>query len=565
MTLFLRTLFTCDGSIYANKNGIIGVSYSTISHRLAQDVHHLLLRFGIVAKLRTKQTQVNDQPYVAYELQLLGVPVVQNFLDTIGIMGRGEVCERIRTTPYPSSPSTHFDTIPTGSTFWRHLKDATHGAGFKEISRESGVCIRDRRHERPLSRYVVQNVAAAYRDPYLEALAFGDIYWDEIAEIAPVEKEEVYDISVPGKENFVANDLIVHNSTLLLQATALMADYAGPALYVSGEESARQIKMRAERLGITTDNLFLVTETNLNVILDHIQTVQPRVVVVDSIQTTYNEALDSSPGNVSQVKDCAVAFQRLAKESGIAVFLVGHVTKEGSIAGPRVLEHLVDTVLYLEGDAFQAFRLLRSVKNRFGATSEVGVFEMQGDGMVEVLNPSEAFLAERMVNAPGSAIVVTMEGTRPLLAEVQALATHTSFTNPRRTANGIDSNRLLLVTAVLTRRVGIRLSEEDVFVNVIGGLKVDEPAVDLSVALAIASSVKDRPIPADLVVVGEVGLSGELRAVSQLSARLNEAAKLGFRRALIPKTVRRGSDPLPEGIEAIHVRSLDEAMDVVLR
>ncbi|MBN1310577.1 MAG: DNA repair protein RadA [Anaerolineae bacterium] len=370
---------------------------------------------------------------------------------------------------------------------------------------------------------------------------------------------------VPGSLILMAGDPGIGKTTLLTQVTALMADYAGPALYVSGEESTRQIKMRAERLGITTDNLFLVTETNLNIILDHVQTVQPRVLVVDSIQTTYNEALDSSPGNVSQVKDCAVAFQRLAKDSGIAVFLVGHVTKEGSIAGPRVLEHLVDTVLYLEGDAFQAFRLLRSVKNRFGATSEVGVFEMQGAGMIEVLNPSEAFLAERMVNAPGSAIVVTMEGTRPLLAEVQALATHTSFANPRRTANGIDSNRLLLVTAVLTRRVGIRLSEEDVFVNVIGGLKIDEPAVDLAVALAIASSVKDRPIPADLVVVGEVGLSGELRAVSQLPARLNEAAKLGFRRALIPKTVRQSGDPLPEGVEAIHVRSLDEAMDVVLR
>ncbi|MBN1427584.1 MAG: DNA repair protein RadA [Anaerolineae bacterium] len=370
---------------------------------------------------------------------------------------------------------------------------------------------------------------------------------------------------VPGSLILMAGDPGIGKSTLLLQVTALMADYAGPALYVSGEESARQIKMRADRLGITTDNLFLVTETNLTAIIEHVQTVQPRVLVVDSVQTTYNDTLDSSPGNVSQVKDCAMAFQHLAKETGIAVFLVGHVTKEGSIAGPRVLEHIVDTVLYLEGDAFQAFRLLRSVKNRFGATSEVGVFEMQGDGMVEVLNPSEAFLAERMVNAPGSAIVVTMEGTRPLLAEVQALATHTSFTNPRRTANGIDSNRLLLVTAVLTRRVGIRLSEEDVFVNVIGGLKIDEPAVDLAVALAIASSVKDRPIPADLAVVGEVGLSGELRTVSQLPARLNEAAKLGFRRVLIPKTVRRNSDPLPEGIEAILVRSLDEAMDVVLR
>jgi DNA repair protein RadA/Sms len=370
---------------------------------------------------------------------------------------------------------------------------------------------------------------------------------------------------VPGSLILIGGEPGIGKSTLLLQVVALMADYTGPALYASGEESARQIKMRAERLGITTENLFLVTETNLSAIIGHVDTIQPRVLVVDSIQTTYSDVLDSAPGNVSQVKQCASAFQQLAKESGLAVFLVGHVTKEGSIAGPRVLEHIADTVLYLEGDAFQAFRLLRSVKNRFGATSEVGVFEMRGDGMVEVQNPSEAFLAERMVNAPGSSIVVTMEGTRPLLAEVQALATTTSFANPRRTANGVDFNRLLLLTAVLTRRAGIRLSEQDVFVNVIGGLRIDEPAADLAIALAIASSTKDRPLPADLAVVGEIGLSGELRAVSQLPARLNEAAKLGFRRALIPKTVRRSGEPLPEGIEPVAVRSLDEAMDAALR
>jgi DNA repair protein RadA/Sms len=370
---------------------------------------------------------------------------------------------------------------------------------------------------------------------------------------------------VPGSLILIGGDPGIGKSTLLLQVTALMADYSGPVLYVSGEESARQIKMRAERLGITTENLYLVTETNLGAILAHVESLRPRVLVVDSIQTTYSDILESTSGSVSQIRHCAASFQQIAKDTGIAIFLVGHVTKEGSIAGPRVLEHIVDTVLYLEGDAFQAFRLLRSVKNRFGATSEVGVFEMRGDGMVEVKNPSEAFLAERMVNAPGSSIVVTMEGTRPLLAEVQALATLTSFANPRRTANGVDFNRLLLLTAVLTRRVGIRLSEQDVFVNVIGGLKIDEPAADLAIALAIASSVKDVPLPADLAVVGEVGLSGELRAVSQLPARLNEAAKLGFRRVLIPKTARRSGEPLPGGVEAIAVRSLSEAIDVVLR
>jgi DNA repair protein RadA/Sms len=369
---------------------------------------------------------------------------------------------------------------------------------------------------------------------------------------------------VPGSIILIGGEPGIGKSTLLLQVTALMAEYAGPALYVSGEESARQIKMRAERLGITTDNLFLVTETNIDVILSHVNTIQPRVLVVDSIQTTYSDNLGSLPGNVGQVKQAASIFQHLAKESGIAVFLVGHVTKDGSIAGPRVLEHIVDTVLYLEGDAFQTFRLLRSVKNRFGATSEVGVFEMQGAGMAEVSNPSEAFLAERMVNAAGSAIAVTMEGTRPLLAEVQALATMTSFANPRRTANGIDFNRLLLITAVLTRRVGIRLSEQDIFLNVIGGLRIDEPAADLAVALALASSIKDRPLPADMAFIGEIGLSGELRTVGQLPARLNEAGKLGFKRVLIPKSVRRNADSLPEGIEHIAVRSLDEAIDVAL-
>jgi DNA repair protein RadA/Sms len=254
----------------------------------------------------------------------------------------------------------------------------------------------------------------------------------------------------------------------------------------------------------------------------------------------------------------------LAKESGVVVFLVGHVTKEGAIAGPRVLEHIVDTVLYLEGDQFHRYRLLRSVKNRFGATSEVGVFEMVEKGMAEVTNPSEAFLAERQVNAPGSAIAVTLEGTRPLLVEIQALASSTSFPNPRRTANGIDYNRLLLLTAVLSRRVRMPLHDKDVFVNVVGGLQIKEPAADMAVALAIASSVRDRPIHADIAAIGEVGLSGELRAVSQLEARLKEARKLGFRRCIIPRTPRRRTFSLPDGLEAVTCQNLAEAFDAAL-
>jgi DNA repair protein RadA/Sms len=311
------------------------------------------------------------------------------------------------------------------------------------------------------------------------------------------------------------------------------------------------------------ENLFLVTETNLEAIFTHIESVAPPLVIVDSIQTTYTADLDSSSGSVSQVRECSSRLRELAKNSGIAIFLIGHVTKEGNIAGPRVLEHIVDTVLYLEGDRFGAYRLLRSVKNRFGATSEVGVFEMQERGMIEVPNPSEAFLAERMINAPGSSIAVTMEGTRPLLVEVQGLTSATSFGNPRRTANGVDFNRLLLITAVLTRRMGHRLGEQDIFVNVVGGLKIGEPAADLAVAAAIASSIKDQAMRADTVMIGEIGLSGELRSVSQLNNRLREAAKLGFKQAVVPRLVRK-SEPYPKDIQVIEVRTLRQALDQAL-
>jgi len=369
---------------------------------------------------------------------------------------------------------------------------------------------------------------------------------------------------VPGSLILVGGDPGIGKSTLLLEIAGLTANLHGAVLYVSGEESARQIKMRAERLRMDAEDLFLVTETNLRAIMDHITAVRPVLTIVDSIQTTYDDNLNSSAGSVSQVRESASRLQEVAKQSGVIIILVGHVTKEGAIAGPRVLEHIVDTVLYLEGDPFHRYRLLRSVKNRFGATSEVGVFEMVEQGMVEVPNPSEAFLAERQANAPGSAIAVTLEGTRPLLVEVQALASATSFTNPRRTPNGIDLNRLLLLTAVLTRRVHIPLHDKDVFVNVIGGLQISEPAVDLGVALAIAGSVKDRPVHADMAFFGEVGLSGELRAVSQLEPRLKEAAKLGFKRCVIPRTRQLKSVNPPEGLEIVSCRTLQEAIDLAL-
>ncbi len=372
---------------------------------------------------------------------------------------------------------------------------------------------------------------------------------------------------VPGSIVLVGGDPGIGKSTLLLQVALEMAK-TGVVLYVSGEESERQIKMRAVRLlkdppEEMPEGLLLVTETNLGAILEHIAAVKPALVIVDSIQTTYMPELESGAGSVTQVRECASRLRELAKSSGVAIFLIGHVTKEGAIAGPRVLEHIVDTVLYLEGDRFQTYRLLRSVKNRFGATSEVGVFEMQERGMVEVTNPSEAFLAERMVNAPGSAIAVTMEGTRPILVEVQGLSSPTAFGNPRRTPNGVDFNRLLLLTAVLARRIGLRLGDQDVFVNVVGGIQVEEPAADLAMAAAIASSMRDVAVKADTVLIGEVGLSGELRLVGQMPARLREAAKLGFKMAIVPKSIRK-AEPWPKGIEVVEVRSLREAIERAL-
>ena len=368
---------------------------------------------------------------------------------------------------------------------------------------------------------------------------------------------------VPGCLVLVSGDPGIGKSTLLLQVAGQMAETHGPVLYVSGEESAQQIKMRADRLDLATGHLHLLTETDLDEILIHIEQLKPKLAIIDSIQTVYLGELTSAAGSISQVRECAARLQGLAKQTGASVFLVGHVTKSGAIAGPKVLEHIVDTVLYLEGDRHHTYRLLRSTKNRFGATSEVGVFEMRGSGMVEVANPSEAFLAERLPAAPGSSIAVTMEGTRPILVEVQALCSTSAFGLPRRTANGVDMNRLLLITAVLSKRLGLKLGDQDVFVNVIGGLHIGEPAADLAVAASIASSTRDAPVAADLALVGEVGLSGELRAVGQLTARLNEAAKLGFRRALIPKTYR-ASEGLPDNIQILTARSLGEALAMAM-
>ncbi len=368
---------------------------------------------------------------------------------------------------------------------------------------------------------------------------------------------------VRGSLVLIGGDPGVGKSTLLVQVSDQVARAGNSVLYVSGEESLAQIGLRARRLGLDAPDLLFASDTDLDDIVEAVDSARPSVVVIDSIQSIHSRELEASPGSVSQLRECALRLMHLAKSSGVSIFLIGHVTKEGAIAGPKVLEHMVDTVLYLEGERYQSYRLLRSTKNRFGATYEVGVFEMRGEGMVEVPNPSAAFLAERGDATTGSAVLVTMEGSRPLLVEVQALVNRTAAPAPRRAGNGVEYNRLLLTTAVLSRRLGLPLHDQDVYVNVVGGLRVDEPAADLAVALAVVSSFRDRPIDPRTVVAGELGLSGELRSVGRLELRLREAAKLGFERAVVPRSLTahalRGL-----GLEVIPVASLREAVKAAL-
>ena len=367
---------------------------------------------------------------------------------------------------------------------------------------------------------------------------------------------------VRGSLVLIGGDPGIGKSTLLLQVARALARRAPPVLYVSAEESAAQVKMRADRLGIAGDGLLLWTETDLAVVQAHLDDIKPRALVVDSIQTVYLPELESAPGSVAQVRECGARLMTLAKGLGVATFLVGHVTKEGALAGPRVLEHLVDTVLYFEGESHHAYRVLRAVKNRFGSTNEIGVFEMGERGLVEVANPSGFFLAERPREAAGSVIVSSLEGTRPLLLELQALVARASFGTPRRTVLGADYNRVCLLLAVLEKRAGMPLANQDVFVNVAGGGRVSEPAADLGIVVAAASSYLDRPVPGDVLVLGEVGLTGEVRAVAGLELRLREAAALGFRRAVVPASnvTERGALPL----EVRGVATVGDALDALL-
>ena len=367
---------------------------------------------------------------------------------------------------------------------------------------------------------------------------------------------------VPGSVILIGGDPGIGKSTLVLQALACMAE-RGAALYVSGEESPQQIKMRADRLGVDAPSLLVFSETHLESVLEQAKEISPVILAVDSVQTVFTDELQAAPGSIGQIRESAARIVHFAKREGLACVLVGHVTKEGGFAGPRVLEHMVDTALYFEGDRGHPFRILRAVKNRFGSTNEIGVFEMKQEGLHAVENPSALFLAERPVDVPGSVVIASIEGTRPILVELQALVSPSALGTPRRTTLGVDHNRIALLVAILEKKMGIQLGGHDIFVNVAGGVRIDEPAADLGALLAVASSFLDRVIEPQTLVVGEVGLAGEVRAVGQVEARVREAAKLGFTRCLVPESSRRH---LPDmaGVEVRGVATLQQAWDCLL-
>lgn len=369
---------------------------------------------------------------------------------------------------------------------------------------------------------------------------------------------------VQGSIVLLAGDPGIGKSTILLQTGKAICKGGRKALYVSAEESASQVKLRAQRLGVESGSLYIYSQTNFEAIKRQIEEIKPEILIIDSIQAVYSDDITSSPGSVSQIRECTNILMDIAKNKNITVVVIGHVTKEGNIAGPKVLEHMVDTVIYFEGDRYKSYRLLRCMKNRFGTTNEVGVFNMCDDGLHEISNPSEMFLNERTRNdTPGSVIIATNEGTRPLLIEIQALVGTTSYPSPRRVSNGIDYNRLLQILAVLEKRIGLNLSKQDVYVNVIGGLEVDEPAADLGVALAVATCARDVCVSPDTVIVGEIGLSGEIRAINNLDKRIKEAEKLGFKKIIIPSANKIDKKDF-ENIEVVPVHRLMDAISACL-
>ena len=368
---------------------------------------------------------------------------------------------------------------------------------------------------------------------------------------------------VPGSLVLIGGDPGIGKSTLLLQISAQIADKDLTVLYISGEESMQQTKLRAERLGVKTENLYVLSETNLHQIIHQIDDIKPDFVVVDSIQTMFKEEVTSAPGSVTQVRESTMELMKIAKSNAIPIFIVGHVTKEGAIAGPRMLEHMVDVVLYFEGERHHTYRILRTVKNRFGSTNEMGIFEMKELGLQEVMNPSEIFLEERSRGASGSTVVASMEGTRPVLVEIQALISPSSFGNPRRMATGVDSNRVPLLMAVLEKRVGLMLQNQDAYIKVAGGVKLDEPAIDLAIAISIASSFRDQPTNPEDIFIGEVGLTGEIRRVSRIEQRVQEAAKLGFKRIICSENNLDGWT-IPKEIKVVGVKTVQEALKLGL-
>ncbi|MBA4495857.1 DNA repair protein RadA [Paenactinomyces guangxiensis] len=368
---------------------------------------------------------------------------------------------------------------------------------------------------------------------------------------------------VPGSLILVGGDPGIGKSTLLLQATHQLAGRGMPILYVSGEESTEQIRLRADRLGALHEKLMVASETDLTAVEQLLEETAPKLVVIDSIQTMFHPDITSAPGSVSQVRECTGQLMRWAKERAIAIIIVGHVTKSGALAGPRMLEHMVDSVLYFEGERHHTYRILRAVKNRFGSTNEIGVFEMKEEGLAEVGNPSELFLSGRPVGVPGTAVAASIEGTRPVLVELQALVTPTSFATPKRMAAGVDHHRVTMIMAVLEKRLGFFLQNQDAYVNVVGGVRLDEPAVDLSIAVSLASSFRDRPTLSHDLFIGEVGLTGEVRGVSRIEQRVAEANNMGFKRVIFPEKNRRGWTP-PQGMELVGVGTLEQALEVAL-
>ncbi|CEN89755.1 DNA repair protein RadA [[Clostridium] sordellii] len=370
---------------------------------------------------------------------------------------------------------------------------------------------------------------------------------------------------VKGSLVLVGGDPGIGKSTLLIQVSSNVANSGKKVLYISGEESASQIKMRAQRLGIKSDNLYIFAENNLSIIEAHLESVNPDLIIVDSIQTVFSPEITSAPGTVSQIKEGTSRFMKISKKMGISTFVVGHVTKEGALAGPKVLEHMVDTVLYFEGERFNTYRLIRAVKNRFGSTNELGVFEMREIGLVELENPSKILISEKPKDVAGSVIISTVEGTRPMLLELQALVSPTSFGIPKRTATGVDYNRVSLLMAVLEKRVGMQIQNQDVYINVVGGIKINEPSIDLGIVMSIASSFRNIPIDGNVAITGEVGLTGEIRAVSFIEKRIAECKKLGFTKIIIPKSNYEAvKDINIKGIDICPVDSVRQAINIVL-